>query len=192
MMIPSLFLGLTSSLLFLPCAQADIIPFIITGAAGDGLLAGNINPPTGETGSGGIGSTGIYFNTNNNLLHVHVNWGSANGYTDLSSDVLALHWHGPTSSSGDAAFGETAPLRIVLSNTTSFDSSASSGGVNANYLIDTPYVQPMLDGRTYINLHLAAGDGGVIRGYMQAVPEPGCLIPVLLISVCLATRRRRD
>ena len=31
--------------------SADIIEFIVTGAAGDGLLEGNIDPPTGEAGT---------------------------------------------------------------------------------------------------------------------------------------------
>ncbi|MDG1874610.1 MAG: CHRD domain-containing protein [Mariniblastus sp.] len=195
-LIGSLLLVCSIGLLTPSWVSADLIPFILTGAAGQGLLEGNIDPPTGEAGTGGIGSSGIIFNTNTNGLHIHVEWGLANGYTNLSSDVFALHLHGPTASSGDAAFGETTSRVIeVLSNGSSFDASASSGSVNQGFLIDVANgdVQALLDGRTYINLHLASGDGGAIRGYLQqAVPEPGLMIPLLLISGCLISRRRRE
>ena len=192
-MISKFILGFVGIILLIPSAQADLVPFVLTGAAGEGLLEGNINPPTGEVGTGGVGFGGIIFNTNTNILSIHVEWGSANGFTDLSNAVLALHLHGPTASSGDAAFGETAPLIEVLSNSTSFNSSATSGGVNGNFFIDSVNAQPLLDGRTYINVHLTAGDGGVIRGYLQqAVPEPGSMIPIMLISGCLAMRRKRN
>lgn len=191
-MIGKILLGCLGVFLVIPSAQADLIPFILTGSAGNGLLEGNINPPTGEVGTGGVGSGGIIYNSNTNILSVHVEWGSANGYTDLSSAVVALHLHGPTPSSGDAAFGETAPLIEVLSNSTSFNSSASGGGVNGNFFINTVHVQPLLEGRTYINVHLAPGDGGAIRGYMRAVPEPGCLLPLFMFSAIAAQRRRRS
>ena len=172
--------------------SADIIEFIVTGAAGDGLLEGNIDPPTGEAGTGGIGATGITFNTDNNLLHIDVEWGSANGYTDLSEDVFRLHLHGPTADSFDAAFGQVAPLLITLSGSSTFDASASSGGVNDNFLLDPSNVQHLLDGRTYINVHLNDTDTGVIRGYIQqAVPEPGSAMVILPLAIGTCLRRRR-
>ncbi|MFK7767093.1 MAG: CHRD domain-containing protein [Mariniblastus sp.] len=174
-----------------PCA-ADIISFVATGSAGDGLLEGNIDPATGEVGTGGIGSTGITFNTDNNLLHIDIEWGSANGYTDLSQDVFKLHLHGPTASSGDAAFGEVAPLLIALSGSTTFDGSAGSGGVNDNFLLDSANVQHLLDGRTYINVHLSDSDTGMIRGYLQrAVPEPSSMVFLCSLGMATCFRRRR-
>ncbi len=172
--------------------SADIISFVATGTAGSGLLEGNIDPPTGEVGTGGIGSTGITFNTDNNLLHIDVEWGSSNGYTDLSQDVLKLHFHGPTAGSFDAAFGQMAPLLITLSGSTTFDNSASSGGVNDNFLLDAANAQHLLDGRTYINVHLSDSDTGVIRGYLQrAVPEPGSVFVILPLAIATCLRRRR-
>ena len=171
--------------------SADIIQFIATGAAGEGLLAGNINPPTGELGTGAAGLSGIFFDTDNDLLHIDVEWGSGNGYVDLSADVFKLHLHGPTPSSGTAAFGEVAPLLITLSNSTTFDGSLSSGGVNDNFLIDGTNVQQLLDGRMYINVHLTDTDTGVIRGYLQPVPEPGSLIVLGALGALASLRRRR-
>lgn len=172
---------------------ADIISFVATGSAGDGLLEGNIDPPTGEAGTGGIGSTGITFNTDNNILHIDVEWGSANGYTDLSQDVFRLHLHGPTAGSFDAAFGQVAPLLISLSSSTSFDASATGGGVNDNFLLDAANVQHLLDGRTYINVHLGDSDTGVIRGYLQrSVPEPGSMTVLMSLAAAFCLRRRRS
>lgn len=178
------------SLISVSKSNADIIEFIATGAAGEGLLEGNIDPATGEPGTGGIGLTGILFNTDNNLLHIDVQWGSANGYTDLSADVLKLHLHGPTAGAGTDAFGQRAPLMLVLSNSNTFDPSASSGGVNDNWLVDTEDVSALLEGRTYINVHLSDSDTGVIRGYLQAVPEPSGLIPLLLLALLTMAWRR--
>ena len=79
---------------------------------------------------------GIFFNTNTNILRIHVLWGSANGFTDLSADVFKLHLHGPTPDAGTAAFGQTAPLLLTLSNSSTFDGSATSGGVNDIWAID--------------------------------------------------------
>ena len=173
-------------------SHADIINFIATGTAGVGLLEGNIDPPTGEVGTGGIGSTGITYDTDTNLLHVHVEWGSANGYTDLSDDVLMLHLHGPTEGAGTDAFGQRAPLVINLGNSNSFDASRTSGGVNDNYFLDEADEQGLLDGRYYVNVHLSDTDTGVIRGYLlAAVPEPGVVVPTLLTLAGLATKRRR-
>ena len=76
--------------------SGDIVDFFVTGAQGDGLLPGNINPPTTSTGSGAIGLTGITFDTNTNILSVDIKWGSKNGFSDLTGPVTLLHLHGPT------------------------------------------------------------------------------------------------
>ena len=141
---------------------------LATGSAGQGLLEGNINPPTGEAGTGGIGTTGIYFNTVNKLLHVDVEWGSGNGYVDLSQNVFKLHLHGPTADSFGAGFGQTAPLMITLSQHGSFDGSATGGGVNGNFFLDPAQEAALLAGKTYINVHLSDTDTGMIRGLLES------------------------
>ncbi len=172
-------------------SNADIIEFKVTGAAGDGLLEGNIDPATGEPGTGGIGAAGIHFNTDTNILRINVEWGSANGYTDMSADVFKLHLHGPTAGSGTDAFGQTADLLLTLSQSGSFDGSASSGGVNDTWLLEEAQVPFLLEGRTYINVHLSDTDTGMIRGYVLAVPEPSSTIPIFLVAAGLAARRKR-
>ncbi|MEL7500109.1 MAG: CHRD domain-containing protein [Planctomycetota bacterium] len=172
-------------------ADADVITFVVTGAAGEGLLEGNIDPPTGELGTGGVGSTGLIYDTNTNLLHVDLVWGSGNGFIDLSQDVDRLHLHGPTDGSGVDAFGQTAPLAITLSNSSTFDASRTNGGVNDNFFISQGDEQALLDGRFYINVHLSDTDTGIIRGYMIAVPEPAGGFCLLLSIAGFACQRRR-
>ena len=170
---------------------ADIVKFIATGSAGDGLLAGNIAPPTSELGTGGIGATGITYDTVEGLFHVDLKWGSGNGFIDLSSDVLKLHLHGPTTDAGNAAFGQTAPLLVNMTTNGSFNASRTSGGINGNFFLDSAGADALLAGRTYINVHLSDTDTGVIRGYLQAVPEPGSLAALTLVSGLTILRRRR-
>lgn len=171
--------------------RADIVRFMLTGSAGSGLLSGNINPDPGEQGTGGIGATGITFNTANNLLHVDVEWGSANGYTDLSQDVMMLHLHGPTPGAGVDGFGQVGPMMVVLSNANGFNGSASSGGISANYFLDNTQATVLLENRAYINVHLSDTDTGRMRGYLMAVPEPGFVVPAVIALTAIAARRRR-
>lgn len=172
-------------------ASADIVKFIATGSAGDGLLAGNIAPPTSELGTGGIGATGITYDTVEGLFHVDLKWGSDNGFIDLSSDVLKLHLHGPTADAGNDAFGQTAPLLVNMTTNGSFNASRTSGGINGNFFLDSAGADALLAGRTYINVHLSDTDTGVIRGYLQAVPEPGSLAALAFVSGLTILRRRR-
>lgn len=48
-------------------------------------------------------------------------------------------------------------------------------------------------GRGYFNVHSSFAPGGEIRGFLSRVPEPGALVLIGLglVSVALATRRRR-
>ncbi|MGY8748409.1 MAG: PEP-CTERM sorting domain-containing protein [Pirellulales bacterium] len=42
-----------------------------------------------------------------------------------------------------------------------------------------------------MNVHLSDTDTGVIRGYLQAVPEPGSITALALVSGLTILRRRR-
>ncbi|MCP4079774.1 MAG: CHRD domain-containing protein [Planctomycetaceae bacterium] len=172
---------------------ADIVDFRLTGNGGEGLLDTNVTPPTGSAGEGGIGLSGITLDTDNNILHVDIDWGTANGYAgDLTGPVTKLHLHGPTPANAPDSFSQTGPLMVTLSSSLSFNSSGINGGVNDDFFINSSDMQAILDGRTYINVHTDAFEFGEIRGYLvAAVPEPGTTGLVLAGAIFVGLRRRR-
>ena len=189
-----LFKAIIALLFSTSSVSADFVQFYLTGAGGDGLLESNINPATGESGTGGMGANGIFFDTDLNELHIHLEWGSQFGYSDLSADVLKLHLHGPTPDSAPGSFGQTGGLLITLSMSNSFVADATGGGVNDFFALDNINVPHLMDGRLYVNVHLTDTDTGVIRGYLvRAVPEPSSILAVsLLVSCILSTSRSRN
>lgn len=188
-----LILALVASLVTVSHLNADLVEFRLTGNGGDGLLESNVTPGTGSAGAGGIGFTGITLNTVTNILHVHVEWGTDNGYAgDLTGPVTMLHLHGPTPSNAPNSFSETGPLMVTLSTSLSFNSSPINGGVNDDFFINNADIQAILDGRTYINVHTAAHEFGEIRGYLVAVvPEPASVVLLTPLALLLWRRSRR-
>lgn len=174
-------------------ANGEIVTFRLTGNGGAGLLGSNVTPGSGSVGQGGIGFTGITFNTDTNILHVDVQWGIANGYSgDLTGPITMLHLHGPTDEPPPNSFSQTGPLMVSLSNSLNFDDSPTSGGVVDDFFINGGSdEQGLLQGRTYINVHTDMFPMGEIRGYLVAVPEPGTLWMAGLISLALIARRQR-
>ena len=181
-------------LLFCGTAYCDQVQFFLTGAQGIGLLPGNIDPPTSSTGSGDMGIAGILLDTDTNILSIDIEWGSENGYSDLSGEITLLHLHGPTPSLPPSNFGEVNPNIIVnLANSLNFNSSATGGGLNDGYFLSNQEEEWLLSGRTYINVHTEMHPTGEIRGYVlpNSVPEPGSTIFVSGIVIAAVLRRRR-
>lgn len=174
--------------------SADQVEFFLTGAAGDGLLPGNIDPPTSSTGSGGIGSLGIFLDTDSNIISIDIAWGSENGFSDLTGEATLLHLHGPTASLPPFNFGETnMNLIINLGNSLNFNSSASGGGLIDQFFLSNQEEEYLLSGRTYINVHTSMYPMGEIRGYLlpvNAIPEPGTATLVALSLITLLLNRR--
>ncbi|MCH2183624.1 MAG: CHRD domain-containing protein [Mariniblastus sp.] len=179
---------------FSATSQADIVELYATGAGGDGLLGTNIDPPSTNPGSGGLGPLGITLDTETNILVVHLLWGQENGYETLSGDVTMLHLHGPTESRAPDNFGEVnSNIIINLGNSLNFNPSASSGGLQDSFFVSNEEKAWVLSGRTYINVHTELNPTGEIRGYLiQSVPEPATgLVWMLIAGYGLALRRRR-
>ena len=174
-------------------ASAEIVEFRLTGNGGDGLLNTNVTPPTGSAGEGGMGISGITLDTDINILHIDIQWGTGNGYAgDLTGPVTKLHLHGPTPDDAPDSFSQTGPLMVTLSTSLSFNDSAINGGVNDDYFINPSDIAAVLDGRTYINVHTDAFEFGEIRGYLvRTVPEPGSAATISGLLVLAALRRRR-
>ena len=176
-------------------AAADQIQFYLTGAQGDGLLPGNIDPPTSSTGSGDLGATGIFYDIDTNILSVDVEWGSGNGFSDLTGEVTLLHLHGPTASLPPDNFGEVNPDIIVnLAGSLNFNPSGTNGGLVDEFFLSNEEEEWLLQGRTYVNVHTAAYEFGEIRGYLlpvAGVPEPSTTFVIAVAAMTMTIRRRR-
>ena len=185
------------TLLFLVTAlptfvHADIISFTPTGTAGEGLLAGNIDPVPNTNGFGGVGSSGIVFNTDTNLLSVDILWGSEFGFGDLTGEVNLLHLHGPVDP-GPAGFGQVnTNILVAMQNSLNFDGTADGGSLIDEFLLDDQQEEWLLNNQTYINVHTGAYPGGEIRGYLQAniVPEPSFGFVICGLALGMLKRRR--
>ena len=179
----NLFLAVALSVAGLSPVQAHLISFDLVGKAGAGLLSGNQNQPiNGTPGSGGEVGSGIVFNDQTGLLTINVAWGSGNGFTNLTGNATAGHIHGPTTSSGPAAFNEDAPVMINLDDTAGWNPSASNGGITRSVTLTSTQIAQLFAGRLYINVHTVANGAGEIRGnlvrqaFVESNPIPA-LIP---------------
>src|SRR5260370_1419305 len=93
-------------------SQAALIHFDLSPPGTDvavGLSPSNQVPPvTNSTGSGNTISGGIVFDSDANLMHMAIGYGSAAGFTDLTGVPTGMHIHSPASTTENA--GVIVPL----------------------------------------------------------------------------------
>ena len=175
-------LAVAASALFAFSAHAHQIAFDLAGKGGAGLLSANENGAiNGTPGSGGEVGTGIVFNDQTRVLTINVAWGSGNGFTDLTGNARAGHIHGPTASSGAAAFNDNATIMIGLDNQPGWNASATNGGFSGSVTLTAEQVEFLFAGRLYINVHTPTNTGGEIRGNLvQPAFNPANPIPAVI------------
>ncbi len=144
-------------------ASAQDLDFSLQGSAGPGILAANEPAEVIDGGTGDVGPAGIQVDLVSGLLSLDIEWGSGNGYVDLSSDVELMNLHGPTSAVAPDNFMESAGALIGLEG---FDPSASSGGFVGQVTLSIGDVRRLLEGRLYVHLHTQTNSGGEARGYL--------------------------
>lgn len=165
--------------------DAQIVNFDLLGRAGSGLLPGNEVPDAASSTASGD-AIAILFNIGTNELTLDIDWGSGNGFTDLTGNASAMHIHGP------ADINSAGGVLYNLGSMSGFDGSATSGGFTGVVAIDSADVQTLLDGNMYLNIHTAANGGGELRANMiSAVPEPSSLLILGLVGTAAAFQRRR-
>ena len=171
-------------------ASAAIVPFDLLGRSGAGMRFDNENPTATGTGSGGEVGAGITFDTVSKVLTINAQWGSGNGFNNLTGSVTAAHLH----QAANALFTTNGSVIFSLDGVTpGFNSSASSGGWSNTQVTLTAAQEAALNsGFLYLNAHTAANGGGEIRGNIVAVPAPGAAA-LLGVGGLIATglRRRR-
>jgi hypothetical protein len=146
--------------------------------------------PGSSTGSGNEIGAGIFFDTSTRLLTLNLAYGSAFGFTDLTSPAFSWLLHGP------APLGETAPVLFNLQAFHAFAPNPGQGGQIAGSLtLDAAQEAGLLAGLNYINIYTPANLGGELRGQLILVPEPHPLALVLgagaLALLWRAVRARR-
>lgn len=188
----SVFAGtLVLAILASTIADAAIIQFDVRGVGGDGLLPANEIPAVASTGSGGeIGSNGIQFDDVTKTLSLMVGWGSVQGFTDLTSDVVAGHLHGgPINGTGGVL------INFGITPTSPLSGTGSDGVFSfVTAPLTTEQETALLGGNTYLNFHTVNNGGGEIRGNLlvTAVPEPGSVVALVgLLGGGIARRRLR-
>jgi hypothetical protein len=166
------------SLLFVAVAlstHAAQIQFALSPAGTDnavGLSPLNEVPAvTNSTGSGNTISGGIVFNTDTSILHVEVGYGSAAGFSDLTSPAQAMHIH------ASAPVGSNAPVLINLFPYHISTNPAAGGFIIGDIPFPSNSVPDLLAGLTYLNIHTPTNAGGEIRGQLIALAAPTNVAP---------------
>lgn len=173
-------------------SHAALIQFDLVGTAGPGLLAGNEPQPLPfpSSASGGEIGAGISYDDVANLLNLSdVAWGSAFGFTNLTSVANNSHLHGPTASPNGNGFTQTAG---VLFNLTRSSSAATGGKLTDLLTLTAAQEVDLMNGKYYINIHTSNNGGGEVRGFLQPVPEPSTAGLLTLGVAGLFARRRKS
>jgi hypothetical protein len=165
-------------------AEADLLPFTAT------LTGAQEVPPSG---SAGIGSALVTFDTLTSLMTVNVS------FAGLGSPTIASHIHCCTPPGANALVATQVPtfpgfplgvttgtylMTFDMTLVTSYnpDFITAHGGSVSGALAD--FSAGLTAGLTYLNIHTSQFPGGEIRGQLAAVPGPiaGAGLPGLLVA----------
>ncbi len=177
-------------------SQAAVISYNLIGKAGPGLLFLN-EPSVVSGGSGGEVGAGIFFDDVSKVLTINVAWGSANGFSDLTTAATNAHVHTTAADFGNTASGNWTDTGSVVFGLTAspftYNASASAGSISGSIVLTAAQEASLANSRYYINVHtLAPNNGGEIRGFLTPVPEPASTGILLGTAALLAGRRRRN
>ena len=175
-----------------PGLQAAIVEFDLSPpghSPGVGLSPANEVIPGFSAGSGNEIGRGIFFDTSTMLLTLNLGYGSAAGFTDLTTPAFAWLFHGP------APLGETAPVLFDLAAFHTFAPDPTHGGrIVGTLAFNSDQAAGLLAGLDYINIYTPANFGGELRGQLVVVPEPGAGALLLgggLIALLWRTAKHR-
>lgn len=176
-------ISIASSLVVAIPANAAIINFDVLGKGGSGLLPTNEVPSfplVGNEGTGGEIGSGLTYDTDTNRLNINIGWGSAQGFTDLSSNVGINsdgfpigHIHkvsdpsDPFNSAGGVIFDLGNNSEPII-----FTNNGLSGTITGFIDLTAEEEDTLFARQFYFNIHTVNYPGGEIRGNLVPVPEP--------------------
>ncbi len=156
------------------------------------VLSGTAESP--PNASPGTGFTTVTIDPTTHMLHVVVS------FSGLLGNTTASHIHAPTANpfSGIAGVATQTPTfggfpLGVTSGTynSTFDMSLAStwnpayvtanGGTASG--AENAFIQAMVTGRTYLNIHTSIFGGGEIRGFLSAAPETGTTLTLMILAL---------
>lgn len=160
-----------------------------TPSPGTGLALVTIDP-TAHTLDVSVTFSGLL--AGNTASHIHV----INGPGDANlADTL-----GPVATTTPTFPGFPGGVTSGTYHPTAFDTLAA-GTYRAGWLTDSggtaagaeaALFAGIMEGRAYLNIHSSSYPGGEIRGFLQAVPEPGSVVLALsgFAGIAVLSRRR--
>ena len=176
-------------------AFASAVALVLTSPAqsavifGDAVLTGTQEVPPVTTTASGV----VFF-----VLD------ELTGLLDLSGSVDDLFLADITFPSGPLVFGVLGPFHIhdgaagvngpIITpfNQASFFTDTATGMdiFASGVAFDLGFVDELLTGQMYFNLHTLTNPGGEIRGQIDAIPEPASALLVAIGLACLGARAR--
>ncbi len=172
----------TALLTSLATTQADPLTFKLSPPGttpATGLSPSNEVPAViNSTGSGGEILSGITFDTNSLTLSFAVGYGSALGFSNLTSAATAAHIHGPAEATNTAGvLFDLATMHLPAGD------PAQGGLLFGSVVYTLEGASNLLAGLNYLNIHTTNNPGGEIRGQLilesNSAPTLACPTPVV-------------